>query len=154
MPIITIYGMLSHLNPKSKRKWDNCFSLRTSPFYYHFSTSVSSPAGKNEALSDTNLREDCKRYSTDKTSSWLVSLSIMAVLPHFFITKVGRFLYSYQRKGGGGEEGILSALRFLTVFFQGSKRIFRDCWNRLWMCELSISWLVRFTARMISLIKT
>ena len=41
--------------------------------------------------------------------------------------------------GGGREEGILSALRFLTVFFQGSKRIFRDCWNRLWMCELSIS---------------
>ena len=63
--------------------------------------------------------------------------------PPFFISNVGRFLYSYQRcrgRGGGGrEEGILSALRFLTVFFQGSKRVFRDCWNRLWMCELSIS---------------
>ena len=46
------------------------------------------------------------------------SLSIMAVLPHFFITKVGRFLYSYQRKGGG-EEGFNRIFSRFQKDFQG-----------------------------------
>ena len=56
----------------------------------------------------------------------------MAVLPHFFITKVGRFLYSYQRKGGGEEVFNRIFSRFQKDF-QGLLESALDVWTQYFM---------------------
>ena len=63
----------------------------------------------------------------------------MAVLPHFFITKVGRFLYSYQRKGGGGRGDFVGLKVFNRIFsrfqkdFQGLLESALDVWTQYFM---------------------
>ena len=51
--------------------------------------------------------------------------STLAVFPHFFIINVGRFLYSYQRKGGGEGRGDFVGLKVFNRIFSRFQKDFQ-----------------------------